>query len=256
MGLPAGIYFYAMENNLIDHLAIALDNLEDAHKIQRLIDQTKQFCGTYKIGLELFTRYGPTVLDYIRQARKKIFLDLKFHDIPNTVAKAVSSASSLGVHYCTLHAHGGKDMMEAAAAAAGGGREKGVAPPQLIAVTVLTSIDERCLRDDLNIPLSIADQIAHLARLAIETGMDGIVCSAADLPNVKKTIAGARSGFQIVTPGIRRSGSMTHDQKRTATPAEALAFGATLLVIGREVSAAADPASALETILGEMAASH
>jgi orotidine 5''-phosphate decarboxylase, subfamily 1 len=235
--------------NPSDYIAIALDNLEELGRIKDLINQTKPFCAVYKVGLELFTRYGPSVLDCIHEADRAVFLDLKFHDIPNTVAKAVTAASQLGVQYCTVHTQGGKAMMSAAVAAARASRNKGIIPPKLIGVTVLTSIDANCLRDELNVGLSVERQVQSLAGLAVAVGMDGIVCSAADLPKVKKTLP---ETFEIITPGIRSSGNAVHDQKRVATPAEAVANGATLLVIGREVTQAADPVAAAQAILSDI----
>jgi orotidine-5'-phosphate decarboxylase len=232
--------------NPSDYIVIALDNLEELGHIKKLINQTKPFCTTYKVGLELFTRFGPLILDCIRGAERKIFLDLKFHDIPNTVARAVTSASLLGVQYCTIHTQGGRAMMGAAVAAAKASYDNGVLPPKLIGVTVLTSIDAQCLRDELNVGLSLEQQVQSLAGLAVAAGMDGIVCSAADLPKVKGTLPDT---LEIITPGIRCSGSAVHDQKRVATPAEAIANGATLLVVGREVTLAADPVTSVQVIL-------
>jgi orotidine-5'-phosphate decarboxylase len=235
--------------NPSDYIAIALDNLEELGQITNLIHQTKPFCATYKVGLELFTRYGPSILDYIRNADRAVFLDLKFHDIPNTVAKAVLAASKLGVQYCTVHAQGGKAMMSAAIAAARESRDKGIIPPKLIGVTVLTSIDANCLRDELNVGLSVEHQVRSLAGLAVAVGMDGIVCSAADLPKVKGCLPKA---LEIITPGIRCLGNDIHDQKRVSTPSEAIANGATLLVIGREVTLACDPALSVQEILSDI----
>jgi orotidine-5'-phosphate decarboxylase len=241
-----------MKKNLRDYVALALDGLQEKNQIQTIIDQTSEFCGTYKIGLELFTRFGPSILEPIRNAKRSIFLDLKFHDIPNTVAKAVLSASHLGVHVCTIHSQGGSAMMTAAVAAGRSAAETGLAAPKLVGVTVLTSIDENCLRHELLVNRPIADHVCHLAGLAISSGMDGIVCSAADLPYVKNHLGAIPDNFEIITPGIRRQGSETHDQKRTATPAEALSLGATLLVIGREVTSAKNPASAMEAIVSDL----
>jgi orotidine-5'-phosphate decarboxylase len=235
--------------NPSDFIAIALDNLEDYGHIKILINQTKPFCSIYKVGLELFTRFGPPILDCIRDADRGIFLDLKFHDIPNTVAKAVTAASQLGVQYCTIHAQGGKAMMCAAVAAAKVLHERGIIPPKLIGVTVLTSIDEHCLRNELNVGHSVEQQVQSLAQLAVAAGMDGVVCSAADLPKVKKTLPNA---LEIITPGIRCSGSTVHDQKRVATPKDAIANGATLLVIGREVTLSEDPALSVQEILSNI----
>jgi len=244
-----GIYIIFTMKNPSDYLAVALDNIEDLSRITSLIDQTKEFCSTYKVGLELFTRFGPPVLDCIHDSARNIFLDLKFHDIPNTVAQAVMSASRLGVRFCTVHAHGGKSMMMAAAQAAQASREKGLEPPLLIAVTVLTSIDASSLRNELNVGVSLEQQVASLANLAVISGMNGIVCSAADLPFIKKSLP---KSFVVVTPGIRRKGSDSHDQKRTATPLEAISGGATLLVLGREVTSSSNPESVLKEITDDI----
>lgn len=241
-----------MKKILRDYLALALDGLQEMHQIQSMVEQTREFCGTYKIGLELFTRFGPAVLEAIKKADRNIFLDLKFHDIPNTVAKAVHSASHHGVHLCTIHTQGGKAMMSAAVEAGRCSREIGLAPPRLIGVTVLTSIDEQSLRLELNVDRPVADHVLHLSEMALASGMDGIVCSAADLPYVKARLRGVPENFEIITPGIRSLGSAKHDQKRTATPAEALALGATILVIGREATSAKNPAQVLQTILYEL----
>lgn len=241
-----------VKKNPQDFIAIALDSLQELKQIERIIKQTSCYCGTFKIGLELFTRFGPSVLDTIKKAKKQIFLDLKYHDIPNTVARAVLSASKLGVQFCTIHTQGGTAMMAAAVEAGRSAREMGLLPPKLIGVTVLTSIDERCLHEELKVKQSIANYVLHLANLAIAVGMDGIVCSAADLPYLKKHLCEVPDGFEIVTPGIRRKESETHDQKRTATPAEALSLGATLLVIGREVTSAKDPTIAVQKILYDL----
>jgi orotidine-5'-phosphate decarboxylase len=241
-----------MKKPLRDYLALALDGLQEINQLERIIDQTSKFCGTYKIGLELFTRFGPCLIDIIRKSKRNIFLDLKYHDIPNTVAKAVQSASRLGVQYCTIHTQGGAAMMAAAVSAARSALEKGLLPPKLIGVTLLTSIDEQCLHQELNVDLPLADYILHLVGLAIASGMNGIVCSAADLPFIKRQLPVVPLGFEIVTPGIRRKGSGAHDQKRTATPDEAISFGATLLVIGREVTLASDPAIAAQAIIDDL----
>jgi orotidine-5'-phosphate decarboxylase len=245
----AGIYFIFSMKKPADYIAVALDNLQELRHIEKLVDQTREYCSTYKIGLELFTRMGPSILECIRRSGRDIFLDLKFHDIPNTVAQAVASAALLGVRYCTVHAQGGKSMMAAAAAAAQASREKGIEPPKIIAVTVLTSIDAPCLRDELNVRLSLEDQVQSLAGLAVSAGMDGIVCSAADLYYVRKSLP---ESFTIITPGIRRAGSDVHDQKRTASPREALSGGATMLVLGREVTSAESPQTVLQEIIADI----
>lgn len=246
------IYFFSMKKeNPQDYLALALDNVKDTEHLQRIVSQTKDYFNTYKIGLELFTKYGPDILNCIRSENRNIFLDLKFHDIPNTVAQAIYSAAQLNVSLCTLHTQGGTAMMQAAAAAAEKAQEDGFSVPKLIGVTVLTSIDTTSLNNDLNVQVPIGSYIRHLASLAIFSGLNGIVCSAKDLITVKDILP---ETFEVITPGIRSSGAASHDQKRIATPAEAITHGATLLVIGREVTLAKDPQTAAKNICSEVAA--
>ncbi len=200
--------------------------------------------GWMKIGLEAFVAEGPALVAETAASSggAKIFLDLKLHDIPATVAGAVASAARSGAAMVNVHASGGRAMLEAAReAAARAGLEK------LIAVTLLTSLDARGLAD---LPMAgHPEGIARrLARLAQECGLDGVVCSAADLPAIRGACG---PGFLTVVPGIRPAGSDLQDQKRVATPAAALAAGADLLVIGRAVTAAPDPEAALDSILAE-----
>jgi orotidine-5'-phosphate decarboxylase len=234
-----------MKNQAIDHIALALDNVSSVREIQALVTQTTPFIGVFKIGLEQFTRFGPPILDVVRPTGRKIFLDLKFHDIPNTVAQAVASASALGVDFLTIHTQGGLEMMRAAKAAA----QKCSRPLKIIGVTLLTSINTESLQKQLTVTMDSASYVRHLARLACDAELDGIVCSAADLPQVKPLLP---ESFEIITPGIRPVGADAGDQKRTATPAEALRNGATLLVIGRPITAAPDPAATAQSILSEV----
>jgi orotidine-5'-phosphate decarboxylase len=176
----------------------------------------------------------------LRQWRPN-FLDLKFHDIPNTVAQAVLSACELKVDLLTIHTQGGSEMMKAAAQAAMKARESGRHAPKIIGVTVLTSIDQKTLHDELHVSVSLTDHIKLLIENAACAGLDGIVCSAADLSAVRSSIP---DGFTVVTPGIRPAGTGVQDQKRIATPQDAIRNGATLLVVGRPVTAAADPSDA------------
>jgi orotidine-5'-phosphate decarboxylase len=232
-----------------DSLALAIDNVSSLSSIQALVEKTAPSIGVFKIGLEQFTRFGPPVIDVVRQAGRKIFLDLKFHDIPNTVAKAVESAGELGVDYLTIHTLGGIEMMRAAKTAADAVGKKHGRAPKVIGVTLLTSISEDSLRAELNVPMDPGSYVRHLAELAVTSGLDGIVCSAADLPMVKSVLPG---NFEIITPGIRPAGSSANDQKRIATPAEAIRYGATLLVLGRAITGALDPASAAQSVLEEI----
>jgi orotidine-5'-phosphate decarboxylase len=228
-----------------DHLALALDNIASLENLESLVKSTTSFIGVYKIGLEQFTRFGPLVLDVVRDAGKKIFLDLKFHDIPNTVAKAVTSAGNLDVDLLTIHTQGGKDMMCAAKKAAAQCKR----PPKIIGVTLLTSLGEESLRADLAVPMDVPSYVRHLTSLARDAGIDGIVCSAVDLPVVRPHLP---DSFEIITPGIRITGAAANDQKRIATPAEAIKNGATLLVLGRAITTAKDPAEAARSVLSEI----
>jgi orotidine-5'-phosphate decarboxylase len=242
-------HFSAMNKTLQNKIALALDNVNDLRDIQSLIDCTKQWIGVYKVGLEQFVRFGPPVLELVRNAGRKIFLDLKLHDIPNTVAKAVESACDLGVDYLTIHAQGGSEMMQAAmkAKTVHSGRRL----PKVIGVTVLTSIDTPTLQNELNVTVDVEHQVGHLARLAVKSGIDGIVCSAVELSVVAP---GLPAHFEIITPGIRPAGSDVNDQKRIATPGDAIKAGATLLVLGRAITAAGDPATAAKKVYDEIAA--
>jgi orotidine-5'-phosphate decarboxylase len=198
-----------------------------------------------KVGNELFTRAGPDLIRRLVASRFEVFLDLKFHDIPNTVANACAAAADLGVWMLNVHAAGGMAMMTAARAAVGDGADA----PRLIAVTVLTSLDD----DDLvctGVHATAAQQVLRLARLGEDAGLDGVVCSPRDLSEVVPATA---STFLKVTPGVRPAGSETGDQKRTATPAAAMQAGATHLVIGRPITRAADPMAALARIQAELA---
>jgi orotidine-5'-phosphate decarboxylase len=235
-----------MAKDLSPLLCLALDNLRTPADVRSLVASTRTFFGTFKVGMELFTRYGPSILDPVFESGKKVFLDLKYHDIPQTVANAIMSASRLGVQYVTLHTQGGSTMMKAATEAALKAAEEGLCPPKLIGVTLLTSIDSTILLNELNVSVALEQHIKILALRAIDALLDGIVCSAADLPHVKFLLP---EGFEIITPGIRLAEGPAHDQKRIATPRQALSNGATMLVIGRAVTAAKDPALAAEKIL-------
>jgi orotidine-5'-phosphate decarboxylase len=228
-------------------LALALDNVSTIKEIEDLVHQTSESIGVYKVGLEQFTRFGAPVLSVVRKTDCRIFLDLKFHDIPNTVAKAVASACDLGVHYLTIHTQGGIDMMKAAVDAA----NKHSTPPSIVGVTLLTSIGADALKTDLMIPVSPVEYVKHLAGCALKAGLAGIVCSAADLPSVRTTLP---ESFIKITPGIRPEGSDVGDQARIATPNEAIKNGATILVIGRPITGAKDPGLAAHQILESISA--
>jgi len=202
----------------------------------------------YKVGLELFCAEGPAALAPLRGRGCNIFLDLKLHDIPRTVERAVKSASAHGVKLLTLHACGGRPMLEAAAKAA---KEAGPDRPRLLAVTVLTSMDAKDL-SDVGVMRPVSDQVKALADLAISSGIDGLVCSPQEVGELRRRLG---PGALLVTPGIRLPGGELGDQKRVATPGSAARDGATHLVIGRPILEAPDPAAAVRAIRDDIASS-
>lgn len=226
-------------------IIVPLDVPSDA-EAKKLADTIGDTISWYKVGLELFTSAGPAIITHLTHCNKKIFLDLKLHDIPNTVARAVTASGNLGVSLVTLHAGGGCNMMRAAKKAADsipGAR------PNLLAVTVLTSMDEADLRE-LGIQKNVSEHTEHLARLALESGMDGLVCSPHEVAHFRKIFG---SGPIIVTPGVRPAGADKQDQKRVATPREAVDAGSNYLVIGRPITGATDPQDAAKKIRMEIA---
>jgi orotidine-5'-phosphate decarboxylase len=198
-----------------------------------------------KVGKELFTRSGPALVENLQQSGFEVFLDLKFHDIPNTVAAAVRAAADLGVWMVNIHASGGRRMMEAAVAELEGLDNK----PLLIGVTVLTSMSDADL-NELGYEETAAQRVQRLAALAADCGLDGVVCSALEAPALREARG---EGFCLVTPGIRLAGDAAGDQRRVVTPADALALGSDYLVIGRSITAAADPLAALHRVHAELA---
>ncbi|MDO2948034.1 orotidine-5'-phosphate decarboxylase [Aeromonas simiae] len=199
-----------------------------------------------KVGKEMFTLFGPAFVRRLVAQGFDVFLDLKFHDIPNTVAKAIAASAELGVWMVNVHASGGRRMMEAAKAALAPYGDKA---PLLIAVTVLTSMEQSDL-NELGVTLSPAEQVLRLARLAKDAGLDGVVCSAQEAELLKGELGAA---FKLVTPGIRPAGSEQGDQRRIMTPSRAVAAGSDYLVVGRPITQAADPAQVLAHINGELA---
>ncbi len=198
-----------------------------------------------KVGKELFTRCGPAIVEALRHKGFEVFLDLKFHDIPNTTAMAVKAAAELGVWMVNVHCSGGLRMMAACRETLAG---MGGPVPLLIGVTVLTSMEQADLAD-LGLDIEPQQQVLRLAGLADRAGLDGLVCSAQEAPQLKQQFA----RLQLVTPGIRPAGSTQDDQRRILTPAQAMAAGSDYLVIGRPISQAADPAQALAAVVAELA---
>ena len=221
--------------NKTNPLIIALD-VETFDEAKKLVESLGDSVDIYKVGSQLFTAYGPEVIKYLERQGKKVFLDLKFHDIPNTVAKAVESAVGLGVFMLTIHTQGGKEMMEAAAAAA----RKKSPRPLVVGVTVLTSDTET---------VATSQTVLQRARLALASGLDGVVASPQEVVLLRRELG---PNFIIVTPGIRPASASADDQKRIATPKDAIKSGSNYLVVGRPVVKAADPRQAAQNILSEI----
>lgn len=223
-------------------LIVALDYPEAAPALD-LTERLDELCSWYKVGLELYLAEGNAIVHELRQRGYQVFLDLKLHDIPNTVARAVRSVAETGAEMLTVHAAGGPAMLQAAAEAAAS-VEHG---PKLLAVTVLTSMDAAQLAAT-GVSSSPAEQVLRLAEMASGTGIDGFVTSAEETAAMRRRFPAAT----LVIPGIRPAGAAAGDQKRTATPAAALAAGASYLVVGRPITQAADPAAAAREIVEEM----
>ena len=229
-----------------DRLIVALD-VPTGEQALALVDQLQGCCRWFKVGLELFLSAGSSIIQELRQRGFSVFLDLKFHDIPNTVAAAVRSVSRFGAEFLTVHACGGPAMLQAAAEAAASIPHS----PRLLAVTVLTSIDQSQLTAT-GVPAAPADQALLLAKMAIASGLSGLVCSPEEAAAIRACLPETNLGAVLVTPGIRPAGAGKGDQKRIATPAAALAAGADYLVVGRPITQAQDPAAVATAILEEM----
>ncbi|MBF2029524.1 MAG: orotidine-5'-phosphate decarboxylase [Oscillatoriales cyanobacterium C42_A2020_001] len=204
----------------------------------------------WKVGLELFVSAGPNILTELKARQKKIFLDLKFHDIPNTVAGACRAVARYGVDLVTVHATAGKAALRAAQAAAeAGATEAGHPVPNLLAITVLTSLDARSLAFDLKIPLELPEYALHMALLAQESGLPGAVCSPQEVGQLRQTCG---QEFLLVCPGVRPTWAEAGDQRRIMTPSAAFKAGASYLVIGRPITAAPNPAAAFARTCEEL----
>jgi len=224
-------------------LIVALD-VSSAAAAQKIVAAVGDSASCYKVGMQLYTAEGPSIVRDLVGSGRRVFLDLKYHDIPNTVAAAVREAAGLGVSMLTVHASGGGKMMRAATEAA----RKSNAALMVLAVTVLTSLDDNDL-DKLGVHGRVQDQVLRLAALAIADGCQGVVASAQEASALRSELEG---DFAIVTPGIRLAGMDHGDQARVVTPAEAIAAGASHIVVGRPITGAADPASEARAILGQI----
>jgi orotidine-5'-phosphate decarboxylase len=232
-----------------DRLIVALD-VDSQAQAERLAERLDGLVRRFKIGSQLFTAGGPAVVEAIQKRGAEVFLDLKFHDIPNTVAGAAREAARLGVFMFNVHASGGLAMMKAAAdGAAAAAKELSVRRPLAIAVTVLTSLDRAALHRELGVTSSVEGHVLHLAELAREAGLDGTVASPVEIAAIRRSLGAA---WVIVTPGVRPAGSAAGDQSRVATPGAAARAGAHYLVVGRPITGAPDPAAAAAAILEEI----
>lgn len=223
-------------------VALDVNNKFEVEAVLRSLDTAISF---YKIGLELFTAEGPDVVKLVKGFGKKVFLDLKLHDIPRTVERSVLAGGALGVDLMTIHSTGAKAMIQAAAQAAA---SFGATAPKILAVTALTSLDQSDLAD-LGIVRTMSEQVEAMGLLALGNGADGIVCSPKEVKRMREVLGAAAL---LVTPGVRPAGAAIGDQKRVATPAQAVADGSTHLVVGRPILEAADPKAAALAILEEI----
>ncbi len=230
-------------------IIVPLDVSTEAEAIA-LIDKLPEVT-FWKVGLELFVSTGANVVKSLKERQKKVFLDLKLHDIPNTVAGASRAAARYGVDLLTIHSTCGREALNLAhGAIQQGAQEAGVAPTKLIAITVLTSLSSRQLAFDLKIPLELPDYALQMALMAQESGLEGAVCSPQEVPQLKHSCG---KNFLLVCPGVRPTWAEAGDQKRSMTPAQAITSGADYLVIGRPITAAADPTIAWQRICDEIA---
>lgn len=239
---------YRQAKNPKDKIIFALD-LEHFREAQHWVSLLKDRVGLFKVGKQLFTHAGPKVIDMIRQKGQRVFLDLKFHDIPNTVAKAGEEATKLNVTMFNLHALGGFEMMrktvEASRAIA---KSIGVPKPLILAVTILTSMDEDTLKE-VGVQGPLLEEVGRLAQLSVKAGVDGVVASPQEIGIIRQRCG---EDFLIVTPGIRLPSEKKDDQKRTLSPKEAIMAGANYLVIGRPIKEAKDPLEAVQKIIEDI----
>lgn len=235
-----------------DKIIVALD-VPTKEEALAIVDELGDKVGAYKIGMQLYNACGPEILDEVAKRNGRVFLDLKFHDIPNTVASAARVAANLGVFMFNVHACGGSKMMKAAVEALKEESEKlGVERPLLIGVTVLTSLSEEELNEEIGVSRTMEQQVAAMATLAKECGLDGVVASPKEIKIIREACG---EDFVIVTPGIRPRDAAADDQKRIKTPGEAVKDGADYLVIGRPITKAEDRVAAVSAIVADMEAS-
>ena len=238
-----------INENIRKRLVLALD-VEDIEEAKKLVDELSPYIGTFKVGLQLFCGYGLEIVNYIKEKNSDFFLDVKLHDIPNTVEKASYNVIKNGANFFNVHATGGIEMMKAAKRGAMEAAEKyNKKKPLVLAVTVLTSISQDVLSDELSNTKTVEDFVIQLAKNAKLAGLDGVVASAKELKAIKREVG---EDFIVLTPGIRPAWSAKDDQQRIATPSSAIADGADFIVLGRAVTKADDKIEAMKKIYEEI----
>jgi len=231
-----------------DKLIVALD-VDTPAKALDLVQRLHHVAGMFKVGSQLFTAAGPQIVRDIIALNSKVFLDLKFHDIPHQIAGAARSAAELGVSLFTIHASGGSEMMRRAAESVAEVSQQTGVRSRVLAITVLTSMDATTL-SDIGVSSTPSESVMRLVKLAEAAGVDGVVASPQEIETIRSTVS--NPNFLVVTPGIRPAATANEDQKRVATPASAIAAGASYLVVGRPITGAPDPLAAAEQIIAEM----
>lgn len=240
---------FEIDEKIKEKIVLALD-VEEIEEAKALVDELFPYVGTFKVGLQLYTKYGNEVVDYISGKNSNFFLDVKLHDIPNTVQKASENVVLRGANFFNVHATGGLKMMEAAVAGARAAAEKlAKKPPVILAVTMLTSISQEVMNDEFEIDEDVSEFAIRLAKLAKKAGMTGVVASSLEARRIKE-VCGA--DFKVLCPGIRPAWSAKDDQKRLATPKFAIEEGADYLVIGRAVTKAQNRLEAMKKIYEEI----
>ncbi len=231
-----------------DRICLALD-MQNEEEILQTVDQMHEFIGYFKLNFA-FTRYGPSLIEKILKYNVKIFLDLKMHDIPNTVSGYVESVTNLGVHIVTVHTSGGMDMMKAISETAKSiSSNTNNIPPKFIGVTLLTNIDKQILNNEMKISGEISDEVIRRVHMAMDSGLDGIVCSPAELMEIKGEIP---TDCFCITPGVRAAQSSINDHKRVASFSEAIKAGSDLLVVGRDLLLSKNPIDYAKSIIDEI----
>ena len=230
-------------------LIVALD-VDTRAEAEKLVEALAPYVGAFKAGMQLYNSEGPEMVRALMERGAKVFVDLKFHDIPNTVAQAGRVMTRLGVFMYNLHVAGGSEMMRQTVEASRREAEAlGLKPPLLLGVTVLTSITEAQLREEMGVECGLTEQVVQWAQLAQAAGLAGVVASPQEIRAIRQACG---ADFLIVTPGVRPAGAQLNDQKRVMTPGEAIQAGASYLVVGRPITGAADPAAAAQAIVAEM----